>query len=424
MGSSFNPFDAFDPVPPAANANLLGGVTQPIAQAQPFQAPVVPVAQPTTAGADFVYDLDAFDPFSSGKKEKLAKRKSAEFGKSMLQRALSSENVKTQQSDDNWAAAFTWDDEENDVDDGDDDDEASEATDVEEEVEGEETGESIHVADDHGESKPTYKRAEYGLIVKNHLSRVDSLYRFLTRPIPKSLGTVHCTIKRKTVGMHMNFNVYELYVETNSGRLGDQLLTAHRFKKRGFNSYFAIQIGSTNKNEEGTIIANLIYNSLGTAFVAHNSVKAHRGRPRDLCCVAYKKNIGKGPRKMMIALPAFVDETKNLDQHEWPHKKGTKNSPMLKALKSLELSRLQPLINKPPTWNKRTQSWTLDFHGRVTRSSVKNFQLVRPKEQSNVVLQHGRIGSNSFTMDVAYPMSMISAFTVCISSLHPKIGVE
>lgn len=36
------------------------------------------------------------------------------------------------------------------------------------------------------------------------------------------------------------------------------------------------------------------------------------------------------------------------------------------------------LVNKSPTWNEQTQSYVLNFHGRVTQASVKNFQIVHP----------------------------------------------
>lgn len=35
-------------------------------------------------------------------------------------------------------------------------------------------------------------------------------------------------------------------------------------------------------------------------------------------------------------------------------------------------------MNKSPTWNEQTQSYVLNFHGRVTQASVKNFQIVHP----------------------------------------------
>lgn len=38
------------------------------------------------------------------------------------------------------------------------------------------------------------------------------------------------------------------------------------------------------------------------------------------------------------------------------------------------------LHNKTPVWNEDTQSYVLNFHGRVTQASVKNFQIVHSND--------------------------------------------
>ena len=38
------------------------------------------------------------------------------------------------------------------------------------------------------------------------------------------------------------------------------------------------------------------------------------------------------------------------------------------------------LHNKTPRWNEETQSYVLNFHGRVTQASVKNFQIVHSND--------------------------------------------
>ena len=40
------------------------------------------------------------------------------------------------------------------------------------------------------------------------------------------------------------------------------------------------------------------------------------------------------------------------------------------------MDKLIELHNKRPVWNDDTQSYVLNFHGRVTQASVKNFQIV------------------------------------------------
>ena len=49
------------------------------------------------------------------------------------------------------------------------------------------------------------------------------------------------------------------------------------------------------------------------------------------------------------------------------------------------------LNNKSPVWNEDSQSYVLNFHGRVTQASVKNFQIVHEKEPDYIVLQFGRV---------------------------------
>ena len=223
---------------------------------------------------------------------------------------------------------------------------------------------------------------------QKYLSSVDALYVFLTRSLPKHLGTVRCKIKRSVVGrLHVNYNLYELYLEREDGSLGPQILIAQKLRKYAVDSYYNIGIGSVNKKESGKVISSLEFNTMGTHFVCHNNVSAHKGKPRDLCCVVYQRGIGKGPRKFQVAIPA-LREGSETEQVEWPHGGGSvKKSKMLQSLISLDFPNLQPLVNKKPTWSKTHRSWTLNFHGRVTRSSVKNFQLVRPDDNKNTILQ-------------------------------------
>lgn len=50
-------------------------------------------------------------------------------------------------------------------------------------------------------------------------------------------------------------------------------------------------------------------------------------------------------------------------------------------------------------------AYVLNFNGRVTMASVKNFQLVDPEDQENVLLQFGRVGKDVFNMDYQWPLS-------------------
>ena len=122
----------------------------------------------------------------------------------------------------------------------------------------------------------------------------------------------------------------------------------------------------------------------------------------------------------------------------------------------------RPLVlrNKAPRWHEQLQCWCLNFRGRVTVASVKNFQLissvpqpasvgvssapplaVTPPTQTQpqasgpssassshvhdpVILQFGKVGRDMFTMDYRYPLSAFQAFAICLTSFDTKLACE
>ncbi|XP_062207569.1 tubby-like F-box protein 3 [Phragmites australis] len=103
----------------------------------------------------------------------------------------------------------------------------------------------------------------------------------------------------------------------------------------------------------------------------------------------------------------------------------------------------RPLVlrNKPPRWHEQLQCWCLNFRGRVTIASVKNFQLIaatslppagaptpsQPGPSSDpdkVILQFGKVARDMFTMDYRYPLSAFQAFAICLSSFDTKLACE
>lgn len=101
----------------------------------------------------------------------------------------------------------------------------------------------------------------------------------------------------------------------------------------------------------------------------------------------------------------------------------------------------RPLVlrNKAPRWHEQLQCWCLNFRGRVTVASVKNFQLIAatqpaagaptpsqpaPPEHDKIILQFGKVGKDMFTMDYRYPLSAFQAFAICLSSFVTKLACE
>lgn len=85
-------------------------------------------------------------------------------------------------------------------------------------------------------------------------------------------------------------------------------------------------------------------------------------------------------------------------------------------------------------------AFCLNFHGRVTQASVKNFQLVTDNLAEKVYLQFGKVRSvclvlgpltgpcqvskDRFSVDYQYPLTPFQAFAICLSSFDSKLACE
>ena len=56
---------------------------------------------------------------------------------------------------------------------------------------------------------------------------------------------------------------------------------------------------------------------------------------------------------------------------------------LLSKWQNRAMENLIELHNKSPVWNDDTQSYVLNFHGRVTQASVKNFQIVHENDRKS-----------------------------------------
>lgn len=82
------------------------------------------------------------------------------------------------------------------------------------------------------------------------------------------------------------------------------------------------------------------------------------------------------------------------------------------------------LQNKRPIYNPETNSYSLNFNGRVTIASVKNFQIVHPLEPTFITLTFGKEGADTYILDFTHPWSALQAFCIGLSALDHKLGFE
>jgi len=78
------------------------------------------------------------------------------------------------------------------------------------------------------------------------------------------------------------------------------------------------------------------------------------------------------------------------------------------------------LESRRPKWNQRIRSLTLDFYGRCSQASAKNFQLMlKGRDEGEIKeadLLFGKIADNTFVLDYKHPLSMAQAFAIALST--------
>ncbi|CAL5403081.1 unnamed protein product [Camellia sinensis] len=231
--------------------------------------------------------------------------------------------------------------------------------------------------------------------------------------------------------------------------MGKFLLAARRYR-HGAHTEYVISLDADDMSQgSNAYVGKLSSDFLGTNFTIYDSQPPHSGaKPSssrscrrfaskqispqvpagnfEVGQVSYKFNLlkSRGPRRMLCSLkcPCSGETEANKPQDNSDTKKPESATPSFTVLR-----------NKAPRWHEHLQCWCLNFHGRVTVASVKNFQLVATIDQSQpggkgdeetVLLQFGKVGDDTFTMDYRQPLSAFQAFAICLTSFGTKLACE
>ncbi|KRZ26005.1 Tubby -like protein [Trichinella pseudospiralis] len=281
----------------------------------------------------------------------------------------------------------------------------------------------------HGTSEQDGTRQQYsdGSAALNVSEIVENLEEFVLRPAAKGT-TFKCRITRDKHGLDRNFYpTYFLHLEKDDGKR--IFLLAARKRKKSTTSNYLISIDPTDLSRYCASFVGKS-NVLGTQFTLYDngenpqkSTVIDVGVRRELAAIIYDPNVLglKGPRKMTVILPVIRDfpTIKRVDL-----KPITERDSMIERWKSDRCDDLIELTNKSPIWNEDAQSYILNFHGRVTQASVKNFQIIHANNPDYVIMQFGRISENLFSMDYSYPLCALQAFGIALSSFDGKLACE
>ncbi|XP_073664668.1 tubby protein homolog isoform X2 [Tursiops truncatus] len=237
---------------------------------------------------------------------------------------------------------------------------------------------------------------------------VQDLEEFVLRPAPQGI-TIKCRITRDKKGMDRGmYPTYFLHLDREDGK--KVFLLAGRKRKKSKTSNYLISVDPTDLSRGGdSYIGKLRSNLMGTKFTVYdNGVNPQKASSplesgtlrQELAAVCYETNVlgFKGPRKMSVIVPGMT----------MVHERVC----------------IRPRNNKTPVWNDDTQSYVLNFHGRVTQASVKNFQIIHGNDPDYIVMQFGRVAEDVFTMDYNYPLCALQAFAIALSSFDSKLACE
>ncbi|GAV61895.1 F-box domain-containing protein/Tub domain-containing protein [Cephalotus follicularis] len=303
-------------------------------------------------------------------------------------------------------------------------------------------------------------------------------------------GTIQCFIKRDKCNL-----TYHLFLCLSPALLvenGKFLLSAKR-TRRTTSTEYVISIDADNiSRSSNTYIGKLRSNFLGTKFIIYDTQPPYNnaelsppGRSRrfyskkvspkvptgsyNIAQVTYELNVlgTRGPRRMhcnMQSIPVSALEPggyvpgqpellpRSLDDsfRSISFSKSIDNSTEFSSSRFFDIGvsreednegKERPLVlrNKAPRWHEQLQCWCLNFRGRVTVASVKNFQLIAATQPAagaptpsqpaqpdhdKIILQFGKVGKDMFTMDYRYPLSAFQAFAICLSSFDTKLACE
>uniref|UniRef100_H3C8V9 Tubby-like protein n=1 Tax=Tetraodon nigroviridis TaxID=99883 RepID=H3C8V9_TETNG len=258
----------------------------------------------------------------------------------------------------------------------------------------------------------------------------SNLEEFVFRPAPRGV-TVKCRISRNKKGMDRGlYPTYFMHMEREDGKR--VFLLAGRKRKKSKTSNYLMSVDATDLSRGGeSFIGKLRSNLMGTKFTVFDNGSSpgknpgalleEGGKRQELAAICYETNVlgFNGPRKMTVVIPGM-----NMNFERVPVRPQNEQESILSRWHSRSLDNLIELHNKAPVWNEDTQSYVLNFHGRVTQASVKNFQIVHDNDPEYIVMQFGRVAEDIFTLDYNYPMCALQAFAIGLSSFDGKLACE
>lgn len=285
--------------------------------------------------------------------------------------------------------------------------------------------------------------------------------QFINSPLSKEIGMIRCYVRVNSPydmdGRSLCNNKYEMYIQKPTilkypfGSLpnnrpidGDKLiLVANNNSMNNVDISLDVRrFGITDYNKMGVNYCGSVKSSiLGLthkviipvrSFISDNIIHYEIA----IINYTYNRIVNVGPRKMNITIPNISKKEYNeYNEHisDW------------EICEERNLLSAQNKIvgkNKEPYWSNTINAHSLDFNGRVTLPSNKNFQIMFNQSElstndnsfsfmdfGGIDIQFGKVndnfdgnGAEIYTLDFKWPISPLQAFGICISSCISKIA--
>jgi hypothetical protein len=234
-------------------------------------------------------------------------------------------------------------------------------------------------------------------------------------------GHVQCLIVRDRSGLQNKmYPTYELRLEDSD----KSLIIAKKMNLNRTSNYHLFdmtrgQVGKQLSKKSGNYIGKLrARNVQRTEYVVVNQASEREevaGFMFDRLDVINHMKEGSQPRKLSVIIPRL-----NSDGCPVPYRVAENNSESsITDLISVPSSRRPGMYlfeTKEPSFI--SGNFRLNFRGRVSVPSVKNFQLVSEDDIDNIICQFGKIDDDRFHLDFKAPFNAFQAFALALSQFN------
>ena len=230
-------------------------------------------------------------------------------------------------------------------------------------------------------------------------------------------------VRRRVTNISTQFVSYPLFLMSSHrhpSRRRAQSFTRRTWRLRAQTPEGEVEVLTATSNlmgsygvfdAEGGRVAAMQSNWTGTKYRCFEV--GEDGKEAEVASIEYSSSVfSRKPRRMRVVI----------DKAPLPSSSPRASGPPLRHSFDSPLeedSNLVPLTNRQPWWNGQIGAYVLNFEGRVTLPSVKNFQLVRGASEE-LVMQFGRIGRDGFQMDAKTPLTTLQAFLISLTTLDKR----